>query len=167
MKSPVSLRCQRRGLSLLEVLVALTIFLFAFIVLGRLVIRGSDLALEMQQRSQAAQLAQTKLAEVVAGAIPLTPQTKVPFEEIPGWEWSLECENNDVPGLWRVNIHVRPSRSKGSPVEVALSQMVLDPSLRGHVLDAPLPIGADSTASSTDSTTGSTTDAGSKGGNAP
>jgi type II secretory pathway pseudopilin PulG len=166
MRPPTPHSRARPGLSLLEVLVALAVFLFAFIVLGRLIIRGGDLALDAQQQAQAAQLCQAKLAEVVAGAVPLTPQTDASFDEAPDWQWSLDCDQRNVPGLWHVQVRVRRRPHQGtSPVEFTLSQMVLDPLQRGHVLDAPRPIGVDDTGGSTDSSGSSSGASGAKGGN--
>src|SRR5262245_17108748 len=77
----------RRGMSLLEVLAALAIFLMSVIVLGRLVIFAGERARDVQAVSEATQLCQSKLAEVVAGAVPLDPQSGVAFEEDPAWTW--------------------------------------------------------------------------------
>src|SRR5262249_59924043 len=86
---PQRSRGRRPGLSLLEVLIALAIFLVAFVGLGQLIIRGGDAAMEIRLQSEAAQLGQTKLAEVYAGAEPLTAQHDMPFEEAPSWRWDL------------------------------------------------------------------------------
>src|SRR5262249_30485154 len=83
--SPLRPRRARRGLSLLEVLVSLSIFLFALIVIGRLVVMGTDLALDVQYQSQATQLCQSKMAEVLCGAVPLSSQNEVPFDEDSNW----------------------------------------------------------------------------------
>ena len=140
---PVCRAC-RPGLSLLEVLVALTIFLLAFVALGRLILLGTDLAHDAQDQSRAVQLCQAKLAEVVAGAVPLTPQTPIPFDEAPEWRWSLECEQSSIMGLWNVTVHVRKARPDESAVDHALRRMVLDPRMRGNVLDdIPDPSGTD------------------------
>jgi prepilin-type N-terminal cleavage/methylation domain-containing protein len=127
----------RRGLSLLEVLVALIIFLLAFVALGHLVTVGGDLALETQQQVQAADLCQTKMAEVIAGAVPLTPQSAVPFEEDPAWQWSLDCEQNNFPGLWNVTVQVSRQQVRGTHVVCRLSEMVLDPQKHGSLQDLP------------------------------
>src|SRR5438309_256015 len=53
----------RRGLTLLEVIVALSIFLMALVGIGRLITLASDAAVEVQQQGQAVQLAQSQLAK--------------------------------------------------------------------------------------------------------
>src|SRR5262249_35543621 len=92
----------RPGFSLMEVLVALAIFLLAFAGISRLVTFASDRALDVKLQSQATQLCQAKLAEAVAGAVPLSSQADVPLDEDPSWTWSLDAEQGSVPGLWNV-----------------------------------------------------------------
>jgi general secretion pathway protein I len=148
--------CRRHGLSLLEVLVALAVFLFALIAIGRLVTLGGDRALDVQRQSQAIHLCQSKLAEVMAGVVPLASQGDVPFDEDPSWTWSLDCEQNTtITGLWNVTVSVTQKRSGNSKVECSLHQMVLDPSLRGSTLDASALASASSSSSASNSRSGS------------
>src|SRR5205814_8421316 len=84
--------------------------------------------------------------EVVAGAAPLSSQDGH-FDEAPEWEWSVEANQHSVTGLWNVTVRVRRPDQGGA--EVALSQIVLDPSKRGNTMDAAAVAGSD--ASSTDS----------------
>src|SRR5262249_36413301 len=129
----------RPGLSLLEVLVALAIFLFALVGLGTLITLGGDRALDVRQQSWAIQRCQSKLAEVMVGAVPLSPQSDVPFEEDPDWHWSLEAEATGITGLWNVTVRVMRQRPDGSRVETSLTQLVPDPSLRGGSSPASTP----------------------------
>jgi general secretion pathway protein I len=148
--SPRTPACKRRGLSLMEVLVALAIFLMALVVLGRLVIFGSDHAVDAQYQIQAADLCQAKLAEVIAGAVPLSSQADVPFNEDPNWLWSLDCENTNYPGLWSVTVRVSRQQQLRTRTFCKLTQMVLDPQMHGSVQDIP----PDNSSGSNSSTTG-------------
>jgi type II secretion system protein I len=125
----------RRGLSLLEVLVALTIFLFALIAISKLIDLGSQTAVEMDLRSQGASLAQSKLSEVIAGVVPLSSQSESPFDNDSDWVWTLDAEQDDIPGLYRVKIVVSHDMPTGK-VQVTLAQYVLDPNSRGST-EAP------------------------------
>lgn len=139
----------RRGLSLLEVLIALAIFLFSLVAVSRLVDMGADLAVEIDQRSHAAMLAQSKLAEINAGAIPLTGTGDAPCDGDDGdWLWRMTAEADNIPGLYRVTVTVGRDTRRGR-VEANFSQYVLDPTRRGST-DATA-IGTD------DTTTGGTT----------
>lgn len=150
----------RRGLSLMEVLIALTIFLFSLVAIGRLVVMSGDRALDVQQQSLAAQLCQAKLAEVLAGAVPLSSQSDVPFDEDPDYRWSLDAQSDATPNLWRVQVRVTRERPDGSKIECSLSQMVLDPSQRGSTLDTPATSNA-AASSDTSNSSSSTSSSGS------
>lgn len=141
----------RRGLSLMEVLISLVIFLGALVVIGRLILIGGERALEVKYEALATQLCQAKMAEVVAGAVPLQSQSRVAFADDPAWSWSLEVEAGDLPGLWRVQVRVeREERPELRKIECTLSQLVIDPAWRGGNGTAPLPLGSDgATASAT------------------
>src|SRR5436190_3677408 len=131
-------RTARQGISLLEVLIALAIFLFSLIGIGQLITYSGQSALEVSQRGHAAQLAQAKLAEVIAGIVPLTSQSDAPFDDDSegGWTWSLTAEPDSIAGLYLVEIRVSRERSDGTKFETKLSQKVLDPTLRGSTQDA-------------------------------
>jgi general secretion pathway protein I len=140
----------RHGLSLMEVLVALTIFLLAFVALGRLVILGSDQAFDAQQQVRAADLCQSKMAEIIAGAVPLTTESDVAFQEDPVWHWSLDCEKSNYRGLWNVTVRVSRQDQQGMHVCCTVSQMVLDPQTHGNLQDTPPGTTTDSDSSSRD-----------------
>lgn len=123
---------QRGGFTLLEVLLALTIFLFALIALGHLLNVASNQVQEARYTNRAAQLCQSQMNRVIAGDVPLTGQGDVSFDEDPDWSWSIECQQEStITNLWRVQIKVTRNRSGGAPFEAALSQMVLDPAAKG------------------------------------
>jgi type II secretory pathway pseudopilin PulG len=125
-------------MSLLEVLVALAIFLFALVALGRLIIIGGERARDVEELAQATRLCQSKLAEIAAGAVPLSSQSGAPFDETSDWTWSLDCSTDDIPNLWNVTVKVGKNRADGSRIECTLVQKLLDPSQRGNAVDGSL-----------------------------
>ena len=125
----------RRGVSLLEVLVATAIFLFSVVALGRLIVLSGDLSNEVQQQAQAAHLAQAKLAEVVAGVVALQSQSDVPFDEDPDWQWSMDSQAGSAPNLYTVTVKVTRDL-RGQPFEVSLTQILYDPSKIGSSAQA-------------------------------
>jgi general secretion pathway protein I len=158
-------RSRRSGLTLLEVLLAMTIFLLALVGLGRLIVLGGELALDARLQSEAAQLCQTKLAEVQTGAEPLTPQRDMSFEESAAWRWDLECaQDSMVPNLWHVQVRVSRAPGNGRPAEVTLSRWLLDPLARGSVFDLAAYDSANGGDSSTSSSAGNNS-GGAPGGN--
>jgi general secretion pathway protein I len=152
---------RRGGLTLLEVLIALGIFLMSLVAISTLVTTSADQALEVQQRSRAAQLCQSKLAEVIAGVVPLSGQGDTPFDEDPAWSWALDAEQGDIAGLWKVTIHVSRQQPNGSRIECSLDRLLLDPSLRGSTVDASTIAAANNANNSSSSSSGSS---GSSGG---
>lgn len=130
-------RSAREGMSLLEVLIALAIFLMSLIVLGRLVIMAGERARDVQDLARATQLCQSQLAQVIAGAVPLNGQSGAPLDDDPDWTWSLDCSPDDIPNLWSVTVRVSRERPDGEKIECVLSQKVLDPSMRGSTFDTP------------------------------
>lgn len=132
---PVS---NRQGTSLLEVILALSILLGSVAALGTLLDSSNRQAEEMEERSLGMQLCQSKMAEIAAGIEPMDSQSNAPFEEFEapeGWEWSVEVEDAEFLGLYKVTVMVQNMNSfVGSP-EITLSQMVLDPTARGTNLD--------------------------------
>src|SRR5262249_48323520 len=99
MRSRPNASSERGGMTLLEVLVALGIFLTALTAISRLITMGGEHALNVQQQAQATQLCQAKLAEVSAGVVPLSGQSDVPFDEDPNWLWSVDAGQGTISGL--------------------------------------------------------------------
>src|SRR5437868_2461188 len=117
---------ERRGLTLLEVIVSLAIFLMALVALVRLVTMGHERALDVEQQSEGLRRCQSKLTEVLIGAVPLNSQAGVAFDDDPNWTWSLDCETQGtVTNLWNVQVRCTRKRGDDAYMEVTLSQMVL------------------------------------------
>ncbi len=135
-----TMRTPRPGLSLMEVMVAVAIFLLAIGGITQLVSMAGDRALEVQMMNQASRLCQSKFAQVQSGEIPLTAQSDTPFDEDPDYQWSLTVEQSTVPNLWTVSVKVSRERPSGAPIESTLSQMLVDPSVIGSSQDVtPVP----------------------------
>lgn len=133
---PRTSQLARPGFSLLEVLIALAIFLISLIALGQLITFSGERALEVQQLSRASQLCQSKLAEVVSGAISLSSQDG-DFDEDSDWHWHIDAQQDSaITGLWRVEVKVSRDLGDGTHFESTANQMVLDPSLRGSASDS-------------------------------
>lgn len=128
----------RRGLTLLEVVVSLAIFLFSLAAITHLISLSSQNVMMANLRSQAGLMCQSKLAELLSGAIPFDSSGYASFPENPEWQWKVESQaNSDVQGLYNVEVFVKKDREQGPPVEVSLRQMVFNPSFKGSTLDPP------------------------------
>ena len=125
---------RRPGLTLLEVLLALAIFLFSLAALARLFTIATDRARDVQWQSRATRLAQSKLNEVVAGVIAVNIGDSGAFDDEPEWEWSVESESDSsVPNLWRVTVRVWREFPDKTQAETTLTQYVIDPLQRGGI----------------------------------
>lgn len=117
-------RAPRNGITLLEVLLSMGIFLLAMTALARLMEIGTDAALDATFRSDASRLARSKLAEVEAGVIPPDTGATGTFDLEPAWSWQLESSPWSTPNLYTVTVTV--SRTGSRPVSIAHSQIIYD-----------------------------------------
>jgi general secretion pathway protein I len=140
-------RAQRRGLTLLEVIVAMTIFLGSSVVIYQLVAIGNDRALDVQYYSRASTLCQTKLEELKIGAEPLQGTSGQSFKEDDDskWQYDIDVADGAFQGIKKVRVTVKQDRPDGHTVEVSLDALILDPTMRGSTLDK---LGSSSTTSS-------------------
>jgi prepilin-type N-terminal cleavage/methylation domain-containing protein len=154
----------RQGLSLLEVVVALAIFLFAITALSQLVNFAGRRAIDASDKSQASRLCQRQLAEVLSGAVPLSGQGDTAFDDAPDFTWSVTADPGPQTNLYVVTVTVSKTGPDGNPTtQCSLTQMVIDPSQLGNTQDTPpAPISSQNPASGTtgSTTTGSTTTSG-------
>lgn len=123
----------RRGLTLLEVVIALAIFLIALVPIWHLVSMGGERALDVQQQAQASMFCQGKLEGVKVGADPLNGAGTVDIGNLT-WNYTIESSPADVDNLHLVKVSVKYDRVDGKTIEAFLTQMVLDPALRGSTI---------------------------------
>ena len=146
----------RPGLSLVEVMLALTILLFALAAIGSLVDVGIGHGNDARMQVRGTRLAQSKMAEVEAGVIPLDSEATGTFEgDDAAWQFTVTPEAAGPPNLYTVTVRV--SRGSGKTTEIVLKQMVFDPTMTGSAAQAERPAPADtSTTDTTTTTTGGT-----------
>ena len=125
-------------MTLIEVLIALAIFLLAMVVFGEMIIRNGEIARDIQRQNLATRLCQSKLHEAAAGVVPMTGQDDMPFDEEPDFTWAKTADAGSVDNLWNVTITVkRRQTDTGTPIQCVLTQMILDPSIAGSTQDVP------------------------------
>jgi type II secretory pathway pseudopilin PulG len=134
---------RRRGISLLEVLAALAIFLFSIVVITQMVETGARAGQKAQRLSKAAMLAEARLAELACGALPLTSSGPEPITiaNDQGWQITVSCtpeswaeanlSTGSLTGLYTVEILVQWLGATGNvEVEYTLNRLLLDPQLK-------------------------------------
>jgi hypothetical protein len=89
----------------------------------------------------------------------------MPFEDEPDWQWSLQAEPESVPNLYRVQVRVSRPRPDGSRMaECVLTQLVIDPAVRGSTLTpVAAPVESKTGSGSTSSTGSSSSSKGTSG----
>src|SRR5262249_42381509 len=136
------------------VLVALAIFFMAWVGIARLIGMASDQAIDARLKSEALQVAQSKLDEVLSGITPVQSQSDSALDpsEAPGglqnWTWALDANPAEIQNLWTVQVRVSCKRADGTTIQVALTQLVLDPATRGSTLNPPAASSSGSSSSS-------------------
>jgi type II secretion system protein I len=125
----------RAGITLLEVIVSMAIFLFSIVFISQLVSIGSARALDVELHAKASILCQSKLAELMIGAEEIASVSSTAFKDEPEWQYEIEASDADAPGLKKVKVAVRQERPDGRSIEVILSRLILDPAVRGTTFD--------------------------------
>ncbi len=151
----------RRGLTLLEVIIALAIFVGSVAVVSKLVALGVRFAEHSQLQTRAVMLAESKMGEIVAGIVTLTGTSGDTFADDPAWQWQLATSDGPVDGLKWVSVSVFPSATgelatNREGVEFTLSRWLFDPAYAAE-LDAIAAEAAAAAAESTSDTSSGTT----------
>ena len=118
----------RPGLTLLEVLLSLGLFLGALAALSQLWYGGVRASVQARLSTQAILRCESKLNEVVAGAVPLLSTTDTPFEDDSTWTWSLQVEPDSHANVLLLIVNVsHPGQGGLSASGYQLSRLLRDP----------------------------------------
>lgn len=131
---------RRSGVSLLEVLIALAIFLLCFAAIGRLVDVGAENALSARFQNTGTRLAVSKMHEVEIGAIPVSSGGSGDFsaDGDDGWQWTVSSTATDIANVYAVTVTVSKDL-QGRPFEIVITQTVFDPLVMGTAAEAQPP----------------------------
>ena len=118
----------RRGLTLLEVLLSLGLFLGALAALSQLWYGGVRASVQARLATQAILRCESKLNEVVAGAVPLQSTSDTPFDDDASWTWSLQVEVGPHADTMMATVTVsHPGQSGLSSSDHQLRRLIRDP----------------------------------------
>ena len=121
----------RGGFSLLEVVVAMAIFLMAMVVIGELVNMGARNSLMARQMTKAVLLAESKQNETLTGNEIGQSEISGNFPEEPDWQYTVNAEPAGIDGLLRVTTTVSfAGTSSDEQVSVTLTRWATDPAWR-------------------------------------
>lgn len=120
----------RRGVSLLEVLLALAIFLAGFAALSQLSQTGMNAAVQSRLQTNAIVRCESRLAELVSGVEPLVDATDQPFEDDPRWTWSLQIAPGPHADLLLLRVSVRyQGQNDRASTGFSISRLIRDPAV--------------------------------------
>ena len=132
----------RSGVILLEVLVALAVFVAAAAVVGAILTRSVQGAVDIRQQNRAANLARSVMVQYLLGQEEMISQSLLAFEaggkeETLPAGWSAEIETEELlesPGMQRATVIVR-STEPGRPAEHRLTWLMrIPPAAEGEEL---------------------------------
>lgn len=101
----------RRGVTLLETMLALIIFAGSAAVLYRLLATGGENAERAEFEAEAWLIAESAWAELQSGLRALNEPGPFSVDESPGWQWSLSASSTELPDLYRVVVRVEDLRN--------------------------------------------------------
>ncbi len=98
----------RRGVVLLEVIVALAILILGMAAVGMQMNIGLRIAGDSQTATRAVMLAETTMARLDAGDIQFVPNDEIEedFKEYPGWAYRLYIDPTDTPDFNMVTLQI-------------------------------------------------------------
>jgi type II secretory pathway component PulJ len=116
--------------TLLEMVLALSLFLGAVTVLAQIVWNGQRAATQARLRTEAAFRCESKLAEILSGAEMFQPQQNISFADDPRWTWSSLIAAGQYPELLHLKVIVQ--HRGGNPAanaEFSLERWMRDPAV--------------------------------------
>ena len=119
----------RRGMSLLEVFVALAIFIAALAVIVQIISTGRRASTTAHFQSEATLRAESTMAEAIAGVIPMQNDKKQ-FDDDINWQWSLAVESGPHVDTLLLTVTTEHTDPNGNLNGVAhLKRVIRDPQL--------------------------------------
>lgn len=122
----------RSGLSLLEVLISVAIFLGALTAIMQLLNNGQRAEVSARLRTEATLRCEAKMEEVVCGIEEAvsSDENKFPDDEIGNWQWSVSVTSGSVTDLLKITVTVEHLPDGKTPnAAFTLTRYMRDPQL--------------------------------------
>ncbi len=121
----------RSGLTMLEVILAVGIFVMSMSALSQLIATGTSAAVQSRLLTQAVMRGEAKIAEVVSGFEPVEDVSDGKFEnDDENWSWSMQVLDGPHIDLLELVVTVSYNgESDNSSVSTTLSRYVRDPAV--------------------------------------
>lgn len=108
---------RRSGFSLLEVMLATTVLLGSVIVLSHIAFVGTAHMDAAEQYAAAQLVCQTRMNEMLAGALPIEEVSNQAIPELPGWGLTVKVESASQSGLLALQVTAAEQAAEQVPVE--------------------------------------------------
>ncbi len=129
-RSGINANRVRYGLTLLEVIIALGIFLASMSAISQLISNGTQASIQGRLMTQAIMRCESKMAEVIAGVEAMEAVEDVPFADDENWLWSMEVVAGPEEGLLELYVFVQyVGGSTLSNTSFSLNRFVRDPQI--------------------------------------
>ena len=118
----------RRGVTLLEVMLAIAILGMSLASIGELIRLGVTGSLRTRDLTRAQIYAESKMSEITTGVYPIQSSAVTPYEADPTYIYQVEVQPALQAGMLHVAVHVEKDTSQGGePVYFELFRWVVDP----------------------------------------
>ncbi len=118
----------RRGLSLLEVILSIAILGVSMVLIGNLYHLGYRSALKARTISEANLMAGATMAELTAGVLPIESSGDAEVPNNPGWTFSVDMKPSMQAGLFMATVTVKRQSATGQvPTSVSIVRFIPDP----------------------------------------
>lgn len=119
---------KRRGLTLLEVVLAVAILGFSLAAISQLMWIGYRSATDARARTEMVLLCDTKMAEVAAGVLPLASVGGQPIPEATDWLYFVDVQNSLQLGLLSVTVTIAQApETSATPISMSIVRFMPDP----------------------------------------
>lgn len=130
----------RRGLSLLEVVLALAILAASIAITSELVRVGSRGAVDARDLTTAQLLCENKMAEITAGIQPPDPVSRATLLEDPEWLYSIAIGQTEQEGMLAVEIMLEKNIPRNTttvrrPLSYRLVRWMIDPEVELELME--------------------------------
>lgn len=121
---------RQAAFTLLEMVLALALFLGAITVLAQVAWNGQRAAIQSRLRTEAAFRCESKLSELLSGLEIFQTQQGIAFPDDPNWTWSATIIAGQYADLLHVKVTVNHrGRHPAANAEFSLERWTRDPSL--------------------------------------
>lgn len=154
---------RRRGMSLLELIVSTAIFFLSLVAIYGLLDISQRSGVRAKQRGQALRVCQARLAELVAGVLPLESADGTD-DQASDYQYQISVESEpDAAGALVKATVVAFQANEPRDSRVSLTQILMDPSFIGSLMDAVPDSAAASTTDDSGGTDSASSDSSSSG----